>query len=292
MPRKRMIDPGFWSDAKMRKLQLPERLLYLALVSGADDFGKGCGEAAVIKGWAFPFDAEITVDNVAAWLARLKKVGVIYWWKDGGGMIFQLPTWQKHQRIDKPGASCHKNCPRGSVYVRAYAGMVPTHSLDRNLNLIKPCGKSDSKNGSDSHSDSQCGSKLDETRRDEEEVKIDGSKDEGKAGAVVVNNSVDNSGSDNPSGEISPVASRPVTSAKRLEDVLDRYGKEIQGRYDDVNSRAVFGKAVMKIDWSEAAYDAALRLFEDVKSPKVENRPAFLTGAVQKMQREHGKLRV
>lgn len=46
MPRKRMIDPGIWTDDDLGRLGFAERLLFIGLFSLADDEGLIRGSAS------------------------------------------------------------------------------------------------------------------------------------------------------------------------------------------------------------------------------------------------------
>lgn len=99
MPRIRTIKPEFWSDEKIGPLSPLDRLVFLGLVSMADDAGRLVDSVRKINGDLFPH----TDDNCGPSLDRLAEAGVIRRGATSSGQrVIQVAGWTKHQKIDKP----------------------------------------------------------------------------------------------------------------------------------------------------------------------------------------------
>ena len=62
MARKRMLDPNFWTDEKLGECSRDERLLFMGLISSADDEGYGRANPKLLKSLIFPYDDLRTSD--------------------------------------------------------------------------------------------------------------------------------------------------------------------------------------------------------------------------------------
>ena len=58
-----MLDPNFWTDARIKHLEPMERLFFLGCVSAADDEGRLLGDPAFLRSRIFPYD-QITTDEI------------------------------------------------------------------------------------------------------------------------------------------------------------------------------------------------------------------------------------
>jgi hypothetical protein len=97
--RIRTIKPEFWSDEKLGPLSPLARLVFLGLVSQADDAGRLLDSPRLLNGVLFPY----TEDDCTEALGGLASVGVIARGRTTSGQpIIQIVGWSKHQRIEKP----------------------------------------------------------------------------------------------------------------------------------------------------------------------------------------------
>ena len=104
MARIRTIKPSFWSDEKVSLLTREERLLYIGLISMADDEGRFPASPTAIAGYAFPFD-ELPNNRVRKWRDKLAEVALIEIYEAGGLEYGVIPKFRKHQRINRPSPS-------------------------------------------------------------------------------------------------------------------------------------------------------------------------------------------
>lgn len=101
MPRKRMIDPSFWSDEKLGECTRDERLLFMGLISNADDEGYGRANPKLLRSSIFPYD-DLRVSDLEKWLSRLGGLQLIALYEVNGQTYYYLPNFTKHQTINKP----------------------------------------------------------------------------------------------------------------------------------------------------------------------------------------------
>lgn len=113
MARRRMIDPKFWGDETIGKLDAQERLFYIGLFSLADDEGRICGSPAYLRSQIYPYD-DTPLDSIVTWTLHLKDIGLIHIYDDptgNGSTYIDHPKWLKYQRIDNPAPSLLPPCP-------------------------------------------------------------------------------------------------------------------------------------------------------------------------------------
>ncbi len=105
MARKRMIDPDFWRDEKLGDCNPTSRLLFMGLISYADDEGRGRSDARLIRADVFPYDGTLSVQSVEEMLLNLQDLGLIILYQVGTQRLYQLPNFAKYQTINKPTPS-------------------------------------------------------------------------------------------------------------------------------------------------------------------------------------------
>lgn len=105
MARKRMIDPSIWSDEKLGLLTPLHRLLFIGLFSNADDEGRLPGHPNYIKSLIFPYDNDITPQNVETMLNDLNSKGLILTYMVNGQRYIQVVNFLKYQKINRPTPS-------------------------------------------------------------------------------------------------------------------------------------------------------------------------------------------
>lgn len=101
MPRIRSIKPEFWSSPQIGQLDPYWRLLFIAMWNWADDYGRGTCEPRELMGFAFPHDDEMTVEEFRRGLGGIHRVFGVKFYRVAGRSYYLIPTWEKHQKIDK-----------------------------------------------------------------------------------------------------------------------------------------------------------------------------------------------
>lgn len=104
MARIRTIKPEFWSSPAMVGLDPWSRLLFIAMWNWADDSGRGTAEPRALAGFAFPNDEDITSADIRRMLGGIRRAFGVVFYEVGGRRFYCIPSWDRHQKIDKRAA--------------------------------------------------------------------------------------------------------------------------------------------------------------------------------------------
>lgn len=104
-PRKRMLDPALWSDPDFSILSIKARLLFIAMISHADDEGRGEAHPGKLRRDAFGYD-DITLDEIEKLVAEINnQMRSVQVYQIEGRRYYQLLKWREYQYIQKPRPS-------------------------------------------------------------------------------------------------------------------------------------------------------------------------------------------
>lgn len=99
MPRIRTIKPEMWADEKLAPLAPIHRLVFVGLISQADDGGRLVDQVRLLDGLLFPMTEESCADS----LEILAELGLITrYTAPSGQRLIQISGWTKHQKVDRP----------------------------------------------------------------------------------------------------------------------------------------------------------------------------------------------
>lgn len=101
MARIRTVKPEFWDSPGIETIDPVWRLLFIAMWNWADDAGRGKAEARELMGFAFPRDEDMTVGEFRRGLGEVRRVFGVIFYKVDGRSYYSIPSWEKHQKIDK-----------------------------------------------------------------------------------------------------------------------------------------------------------------------------------------------
>lgn len=104
MARKRMLAASFWTDEKIGECNMLERLLFLGLISNADDEGLGRANPKLLMSLIFPYD-DIRISDFKKSLDKLSSLGMIRIYTSNGQQYYHVKNFQKHQNINRPTPS-------------------------------------------------------------------------------------------------------------------------------------------------------------------------------------------
>ena len=105
MARIRTVKPELWMSPQVMNLAHSARLMFVGLITQADDQGRGLADLRRLKAAIFPGD-DITSINVGEWLKQCAAEElVILYSATPHGDLYQLPSWHSHQSIQKPSPS-------------------------------------------------------------------------------------------------------------------------------------------------------------------------------------------
>ncbi len=98
MARKRMIDPDIWIDGKFNRFDYAGRLLWIGLISMANDYGKLVGDPDIITSQIFPKDKI----SIITYLERYNDAGMIVRYENNGEQYIKIKNWDKYQTLMHP----------------------------------------------------------------------------------------------------------------------------------------------------------------------------------------------
>jgi len=104
MARRRMIDPNFWQSEDISKLSLFARLLFIGMISNADDEGRGRANLSFLKSIIFPYD-EVTTNEIEDALNEIQENTALVLYIVENSRYYTFSNWKKWQRVDKPQKS-------------------------------------------------------------------------------------------------------------------------------------------------------------------------------------------
>jgi len=141
MARKRMIDPGLWTDTGFMALCPRGRLLWIGLVSQADDEGRGHGAAVSLKAAIFPGDADVSAADVDELRRSVAATMRVTFYAVDGHEYYQLTKWASHQSINHASKSTippmegalQEDSRRTPVVLREGSRKAPPNELTNEL---------------------------------------------------------------------------------------------------------------------------------------------------------------
>lgn len=99
MARIRTLKPEFWTDEKLALMVPVTRLVFLGLISQADDNGRLVDNVKLLDGMLFPFTDDSCDDSLAD-LANLGRI--IRYRSESGQALIQVANWDRHQKVKNP----------------------------------------------------------------------------------------------------------------------------------------------------------------------------------------------
>lgn len=101
MARIRSIKPEIWEDEALAEVSTSARLLFIGLITQADDEGRLPGRTRWIASKIYPYDEDISPQDIEGWIEELDRVGLIRYYEVEGKPYIWLCSFGKHQSIDK-----------------------------------------------------------------------------------------------------------------------------------------------------------------------------------------------
>lgn len=100
MARKRQIDPGIWLDEAFMELSVPARLLFIGMISLADDEGRLKAGPQYLKAAIFPSDST-TVKHVQGWREEITSTHIAQLYSVDAQTFIWLPKFTEHQYMTR-----------------------------------------------------------------------------------------------------------------------------------------------------------------------------------------------
>jgi hypothetical protein len=98
------VKPEIWADERIGRISRDARLLFVGLITMADDHGRLRALPLGILGHVFPHDLDAP-RKLDRWLGELEAVGLIVSYRQAGMPYIALPNWTKHQRVNRASNS-------------------------------------------------------------------------------------------------------------------------------------------------------------------------------------------
>lgn len=102
--RIRTIKPELFSDERVGDLSHGARLLFIGLITMADDEGRLRELPTAINGHVFPYD-EVSPGRLGRWLGEIERSGMVVRYQADGKRYIAFRHWSRHQRVDRPNPS-------------------------------------------------------------------------------------------------------------------------------------------------------------------------------------------
>lgn len=114
MARIRTIKPEMPGHPSVKKLSRDARLLFVWLITDADDQGRFVASPKRLAGQLYPEDEDVDGPQVEGWLVEIEAQGMIRRYVHNGARYGVITSWKDHQKISKPAPSRLPPPPGGS----------------------------------------------------------------------------------------------------------------------------------------------------------------------------------
>ena len=105
MARKRMISPEIWESLSFSALSDFAKLVFISLISHADDEGRGKAKPGYITNITFPNDENRRVADVKKALSEIALCTSTQFYTVDGNEYYVMSNWPEYQKIDRPTKS-------------------------------------------------------------------------------------------------------------------------------------------------------------------------------------------
>lgn len=100
---RRMIHSKIWDSDQFSLIKPLERLLYIGMISIADDYGRLRGDGNFLRKRFF-YSCKIGIKKIEKMRDRIKDVGLIEVYSAKNNVCISHPNWIKYQTLDKSKA--------------------------------------------------------------------------------------------------------------------------------------------------------------------------------------------
>lgn len=135
MARIRSVKPEIWMSPQVMNLSHSARLLFIGLITQADDEGRGSADVRRLKAAIFGGD-DVTSVHVHEWLTECSQQGlVILYRSETHGDLYSLPSWNRHQKVNRPSKSAYPPPPEDTESPSTH-GTLTEHSVNAHWGSI------------------------------------------------------------------------------------------------------------------------------------------------------------
>lgn len=123
MPRIRSLKPEIWLSPQVMNLSRDGRLLFIGLITQADDEGRGVADPRKLKAAIFPGDDDIGSTRVLELQQEISQQGLaVFYNGNGHGRLCELVSFTSHQSINRPSKSRYPEPPKDVAFVHSRNG--------------------------------------------------------------------------------------------------------------------------------------------------------------------------
>lgn len=116
MSRKRFVDPEMWRDPAVSKMTRDERLMFVGLITIADDEGRLAASPAALQGALYPNDPSVSPNRVRRWRDGIvAKLPNVHLYAHDGVEYVSLRRWERYQKPSHPTPSKLPKPSRGGA---------------------------------------------------------------------------------------------------------------------------------------------------------------------------------
>lgn len=102
MPRIRTIKPQFWGDEDLARAPREARLLFIGIWNLCDDYGICKRHPAWLKGQLFPYDDDLKIDQIEAWIEALIREKCLFSFQIDLERFIAVRNFSTHQHVMRP----------------------------------------------------------------------------------------------------------------------------------------------------------------------------------------------
>lgn len=100
-----MISPEIWESQDFSQLSDIAKIVFISLISHADDEGRGRADPTFIKSSTFPYDEGRRVADIKSALSEIARSMSVQFYSVNGIEFYFITSWKKWQKVDKPSKS-------------------------------------------------------------------------------------------------------------------------------------------------------------------------------------------
>lgn len=111
MARIRTIKPALFTSKKVTSWPVGIRWTWAGLFTYCDDYGFGEDDPLLIKSEVYPRDRKMPEAKVIEHLCFIAAEGPLCRYRVEDSDFLHIPSWQEHQRVNRPTKSKFPPCP-------------------------------------------------------------------------------------------------------------------------------------------------------------------------------------
>jgi len=141
MARIRTIKPDFWESENLGSQTSEARLLFVGLISLADDEGRGRGEPRFLLGRLHAYSTDVTIESLKKSIGQLEAVSLVRFYSVPAGTFYELPGFSEHQKINRPSPGRNPGPDSDTGPMFTIQGVLTESSVSPQKHSVRDQGK-------------------------------------------------------------------------------------------------------------------------------------------------------